>query len=79
MDSGGATRREVVKALITLLTSDPEFLRRVRADPEYGLRQYGFALTADEMELVKRLLSQNAQLSDVELAEHLGGSQSANR
>jgi len=64
-------RAEVIRALLTLATNDPEFLRDVRYAPASTLSRYGLTLRNAEMDGVFSYLTQNAGLSDAELVRDM--------
>jgi hypothetical protein len=64
-------RAEVIRALLTLATNDPEFLRDVRYAPASTLSRYGLTLREAEMDGVFSYLTQNAGLSDEELVRDM--------
>jgi hypothetical protein len=64
-------RAEVIRALLTLATNDPEFLRDVRYAPASTLSRYGLTLRDAEMDGVFSYLTRNAGLSDDELVRDM--------
>jgi hypothetical protein len=67
----GLEREKAAMALVLLMISDDEFLNSLRTNPEVALWSYGFALSPQEMELVRNLIEETRDLSDQEIRDRL--------
>ena len=64
-------REHVMREVANRAATDPEFLGQARRDLEGALIRYGYHLTDEELQLVKNLQRQTAEMSDKELARTL--------
>ena len=64
-------RENVLRELVVRAASDPEFLRRLREDPEDTPARYGYDLTDEEGRLVQDLRRRTSGMSDEDLARFL--------
>ena len=71
MAETGEIRLEALKGLTILAIHDDQFRRGVIDDLEGTLRRYGYDLTDQEMERLRRAHERNAGRSDEDLAREL--------
>jgi hypothetical protein len=64
-------RDEVLTSLVERALRDGEFRQAARADLEPTLAQHGFDLTDEELDAVRLMQAQTADLSDEQLTEQL--------
>jgi hypothetical protein len=70
-DAQEYVREKAAMALTLLSINDTEFLNDLRTNPEAALWNYGFALSPQEMELVRALIEETSDLSDEEIRDRL--------
>jgi hypothetical protein len=66
-------RDEVLVDLVNLLRSDPVFKRRVRADLEGTLSEYGYELTEDELAAANEFHRRTQGMSEAQFTQALAG------
>jgi hypothetical protein len=64
-------REDVLSSLAGRAARDPQFLGQMRRDPETTLGRYGYDLTEEELEVLKKVQRQTAGMSDQELTRAL--------
>ena len=62
---------DVLRSLAGRAARDPQFLGQMRRDPETTLGRYGYDLTEEELEVLKKVQRQTAGMSDQELTRAL--------
>lgn len=69
----GDVRENVLRDLATRAATDPEFLRRLRENPEDTPARFGYDLDDEDLRLVEDLHRRTALMSDEDLARLLAG------
>ena len=64
-------REDVLRSLAGRAARDPRFLDQMRKDLEATLVRYGYALTDEELRVLKNVQRQTAGMSDEELTRAL--------
>jgi hypothetical protein len=64
-------RDDVLTSLVERALADDEFRQAARADLEPTLARYGYDLTGEELDAVRLMQAQTADLSDEQLTEQL--------
>jgi hypothetical protein len=64
-------RDEVLTSLVERALTDQEFRQAARSDLEPILAQHGYELTDEELDAVRLMQAQTADLSDEQLTEQL--------
>jgi hypothetical protein len=64
-------RDEVLTSLVEQALTDGEFRQAARADLEPTLARYGYELTGEELDAVRLMQAQTADLSDEQVTQQL--------
>jgi hypothetical protein len=64
-------RDEVLTSLVERALTDAEFRQGARADLEPTLARYGYELSGEELDAVRLMQAQTADLSDEQLTDQL--------